>query len=155
MNSSFIYLRKSIRHQHSCNLSSNQRMVHKLVYSIHHWGKRSFVDLLYKQLGSFHLGFQWHILGKISFFSFCLFSTFWFPTFRLLIFERCFADYKRLVACDHIIIYYLVLTMMSFNHQWIFHFFQWKLYWSVASWFIRGPRVHPGGAHEEADVKHC
>ena len=29
-----IYLRKSIRHQHSCNLLSNQRMVHKLNYSL-------------------------------------------------------------------------------------------------------------------------
>ena len=29
-----IYLRKSIRHQHSCNLLSNRRMVHRLNYSL-------------------------------------------------------------------------------------------------------------------------
>ena len=101
-----------------------------LVCSIHHWDKRSFVDLLYKQLGSFHLGFQWHILGKISFFLvFVFFRLSGIRLFDFLIFERSFVDYKRVVACDHIFVYYLILTMLSFNHQWIFHLFQWKLYW--------------------------
>ena len=103
-----------------------------LVCSIHHWDKRSFVDLLYKLLGNFLLGFQWHILDKISFFLTKVFVFFRLSDFRLfdfLIFERCFVGYKRILACDHIIVYYLTLTMLSFNHQWIFHLFQWKLYW--------------------------
>ena len=70
--------------------------------------------------------------AKFHFSYFCLF---WLSGIRFfdflifLIFERSLVDYKRVVACDHISVYYLILTMLSFNHQWIFHLFQWKLYW--------------------------
>ena len=91
---------------------------------------------------------------SLSFVSFCLF---WLSEFRFFIFERFFADYKLLVACDHIFVYEFILTMLSFKHLCIYHLLQRHLYWkscNMVKLIIRQHWVLPRGTYDEADVNY-